>query len=51
MILSMNADDNNAPVPDNDNNVQIPDDGGTPDLSSADSLRRRETRPGRSLLR
>lgn len=50
MILSMNADDNNAPGPDADRRVQKSEDGGSDEVPAAGSLRRRETRPGRSLL-
>lgn len=51
MILSMNADENNAPVPDNGKGVQRPDDDGTNEGPTGESRRRRETRPGRTLLR
>lgn len=46
MIVSMNADEDDAPVPDCDNRVQIPSDGGSAEAPTADSRPCVEIRPG-----
>lgn len=51
MILSMNADENNEPVPDKDNNARHPDRSGAADVAGADSQSRHAVRPSGALLR